>query len=294
MASGRFAFFLAWSFLALSPCIDLLPLEGLSRAMGTKDFQPRYAMLACVAFSWAAAAGIQKGWERGGLMRRAAGVFLLVLGLFAVRQIWNTPMQFRVPPEPLPRLFSMPFVRWTEPKEYEAWLKDFSKEYGTAPAAAFEGVFGSGLVYEDPDVAAAVRRLVYAGDLYMRRQDRLPQDFLDGICLTQSFERDWSEARERLAQGQSDPDLPALARVLFQDPHHVAASLASSALLLRAGRPEAAGRLYQLARQETGLGHAAMMTIACASMRPVCDRLGLMGDQYRRQVQAAGIWLPPR
>jgi|GEM_PF-4157463 len=277
--SGRLLFFLAWSLITLSPYLNLVPLEGLSRAMAFKDFQPRYALLACVAFAWAAAAGLSRGLDRGGLARRTAQGLLVLLALAALVRIGH-PLQCQLPTQPLMRFLSMPFVRAADPQAYEALREEASTKYGAKTAAAFSDISGSGLLYDDPDVAGLVRHVVYALDFHPIFDPELPEAFLEQMRLAPALQRDWTRARGLLGQGELVAALPLLEQILRVDPNHAQAALAASALLLRLRRVEMAKRLYLLARDETGLGHSALVAIVCARLGAACARLGLADSEY--------------
>jgi hypothetical protein len=284
--SGRLLFFLAWSLLTLSPYLNLVPLEGLSRAMAFKDFQPRYALLACVAFGWAAAAGIARGLDRGGIVRKAAQGLLLLLGLAVCARLCR-PLRFALPASPLTRFMSLPFVRASDPQAYESMLGEDSAKYGAATAAAFADVSGSGLLYDDPDVAGFVRHIVYALEFHPIFDPELPKAFREQVLLVPAMNRDWLGARDLIGQGELAAALPLLQQVLRVDPAHAQAALAASGILMRNGRGAMAGRLYVAAREETGLGHAALVAIACARMRAACARLGLEERGYEEAMRGA-------
>ena len=277
--SGRLLFFLAWSLITLSPYLNLIPLEGLARTMSFKDFQPRYALLACAAFGWTAAAGLMRALESGPWRRRAAQVLLLLLGLAAAVAV-RRPVHTALPEAPLTRLLSLPFVRAADPAAYEALLAEASQRYGAPTAAAFAEISGSGLLYDDPDMAGLVRHIVYDLDFHPIFDSELPPAFLERIRSATALHRDWTRALEPIGQEKPDQALPLLEQVLRRDPNHAQAALAASGILWRKGRKEMAGHLYVLARAETGLGHAALMRIACSHMRPVCARLSLEKPGY--------------
>ncbi|MCX5796022.1 MAG: hypothetical protein NTY77_11055 [Elusimicrobia bacterium] len=292
--SGRFLFFLAWSLVALFPYLNLIPLEGLSRAMSSKDFQPRYALLACIAFSWTAAAGLIRGLDRGGIARRASQGLLILLGLAAGLRVCR-PVRSGLPAQPMTRLLSLPFVRAADPRAYEALLEEASARYGAQTAAAFSGISGSGLLYEDPDLAGLVRHAVYALDFHPLFDPALPEAFLDRLRSAVLVQRDWERARDFIARGDPGQALAALQEVLRRDPNHAQAALAASVLLWREGRVELAKHLYVLARTETGLGHAALVSIACARLGADCARLGLADGGYRdamRKTRGADLDAP--
>jgi hypothetical protein len=286
--SGRLRFFLLWSLAALLPYLDVLPLQGLSRAMSTKDFQPRYALLACAALSWAAAAGLARWSERGGWQRRASQVLVLLLALAACWRL-NKPLRYPLPEVELTRFLSLPFVRAADPRAYEALLQDAASKYGAKTAAAFAELSGSGLLYEDPDAAGFIRHAVYALEMRPISDARLSEDFLAQVRLAPDIARIWSRARELLAQDESDAALPLLQEVLRRDPSHAQAALAASAVLLKQGRTDLAKRLYLLARDETGLGQAALLSVACGRLGPACGPLGLAGAEYRQAMGQARL-----
>jgi hypothetical protein len=284
--SGRFIFFLAWSLITLSPYLNLVPLEGLSRTMAFKDFQPRYALLACVAFVWAAAAGLCRGPDRGGLSRKAARALLCLLALAAVLRLAH-PLPCQLSTQPLTRFLSLSFVRAADPHAYAALLEEASTKYGAKTAAAFSEVSGSGLLYEDPDAAGLVRHAVYDLEFHPIFDAELPEAFLAQMRSAAAAQRDWAGARKAIAQPDPAQALPRLLDVLRQDPAHAQAALAASAILLRQGRPGLARRLYVLARDETGLRHGALISIVCGRLSAECARLGLAGGEYRAAMQDA-------
>ncbi|MBI5239285.1 MAG: tetratricopeptide repeat protein [Elusimicrobia bacterium] len=284
--SGRFLFLLAWSLVALSPYLNLIPLEGLSRTMATKDFQPRYALLACAAFGWTAAAGLARGLARGGWTRAAAAGLLLALALADCARLAR-PLECNLPDVPLTRFLSLPFVRAADPEAYAELLRQESARHGPAAAALFAEVSGSGLLYEDPDAAGLVRHIVYDLEFHPIFDPALPPAFLDRLRLLPAVQRDWKRARQLIQRGRPDEALPLLERALAAHPNHARSLLAASGITTRQGRRDLARLLYAAARIETGLGHAALLSLACGRMGGICPGLGLAAPAYREAVRGA-------
>jgi tetratricopeptide (TPR) repeat protein len=188
---------------------------------------------------------------------------------------------------PLTRFLSLPFVRAADPAAYKALLEEAAEKHGPATAALFAEVSASGLLYDDPDVAGVVRHIVYDLEFKPLFEPEMPRAFLDRLRPIPGMQKDWLAAQSLIKAGQPDKALPLLTRVLDANPNHAQALLAASGILASRDRAEMAKLLYAAARTETGLGHRALLAVACGLMGESCSRLKLPEPAYGEAVRGA-------